>query len=106
MLFSSTVFLWLFLPTVVVLYYVSHRFLETIWSNVLLLIASLFFYAWGEPIYVLLMLFSIALNYAFGILIEKHREQGRLLLIACVAMNLLILGYYKYFNFLFTLSTL
>lgn len=96
MLFNSSVFLWLFLPMVLVL----NNLIKAKYSNYFLLAASLLFYAWGEPVYVLLMLFSIALNWAFGLLIDK-REKGRhFLLTVCVILNLAILGYYKYFNFL------
>lgn len=95
MLFSSSVFLWLFFPAVVVLSFL----IKTQYSNLLLLAASLLFYAWGEPIYVCLMLFSIVLNWTFGMLID-HAKQGRkVFLTLCVISNLAILGYYKYYNF-------
>ena len=69
MLFSSTTFLYLFLPSVVFLYYTvcrKSRFMQ----NLLLLAASLFFYAWGEPKFVLVMLLSITANWFFGLLVE------------------------------------
>ena len=65
----------------------------------MLLAASLLFYAWGEPRYVFLMLFSIVLNWSFGVFIDKVKKGRRLLLALCVACNLAILGYFKYFNF-------
>ncbi len=104
MLFSSMIFLWAFLPVVFVLYRVIKN--NTV-RNYLLLIASLIFYAWGEPKYILLMLVSILLNYCSGLLIDraeniagKHRLLLKnLSLAACVVINLLLLGYFKYFNF-------
>ena len=98
MVFSSPVFIWLFLPVVIFLYYISPRRLK----NPVLLLVSLFFYAWGEPVYVLLMIFSIVFNYCFGLIINSFRErQGlkKLILILDIAINLSLLGYFKYFNF-------
>lgn len=98
MLFSSLVFIWYFLPAVFLLYYLVP------WKqakNLILLTASLFFYAWGEPKYILLMLLSIFLNYLFGISLDASKGKGkkRLLLILCLGVNLGLLGYFKYFNF-------
>lgn len=95
MLFSSSLFLLLFLPLIVVINF----FVKTKYSNYLLLIASLVFYAWGEPVYVLLMLFSVALNWSFGLLIEKNNKFKTLFLVVCTILNLCILGYFKYYNF-------
>ena len=72
MLFSSLVFLWIFLPVVLVLY----RFLPGRGKNALLLAASLFFYAWGEPVYILLMLGSITLNYLGGLALAPFSGRG------------------------------
>lgn len=70
MLFSSMIFLWVFLPITLIIYYcVDNKF-----KNALLLSASLMFYAWGEPKYIFLMLISIGINYVFGILIEKTEQ--------------------------------
>ena len=66
MLFSSSVFLFLFLPIVLILYFnpiVKNR----IYRNIILLVASLFFYAWGEPVFVLLMVGSIVVNWLIGL---------------------------------------
>ena len=71
MLFSSVPFLFYFLPAALLLYFAVPRPLK----NAVLLLASLFFYAWGEPRYVLLMLVSIVQGYLFGLLIEKYRGQ-------------------------------
>lgn len=68
-------------------------------KNGILTVFSLFFYAWGEPRYVVLMIFSVLLNYGFGRLVEKFGKK-RWLLVLCVTLNLLILGYFKYYNFL------
>ncbi|MCU5356722.1 MBOAT family protein, partial [Bacillus cereus] len=72
-------------------------------QNIVLLFFSLVFYAWGEPIYVFLMLFSILVNYWFGILLGNSRftnGQRKLLLTFAIVMNIAILGYFKYANFL------
>ena len=99
MLFSSITFLFMFLPIVLAVYYfVPHKV-----KNIVLLIASLFFYAWGEPVYVILMILSIAFNYFCGRDIEAHADDPRKAKIAVVtaaAGNLLILGFFKYFGFL------
>ncbi|KAF0819036.1 putative poly(beta-D-mannuronate) O-acetylase [Bacillus sp. ZZV12-4809] len=98
MVFSSTVFLFLFLPLTLILYFISPKFLR----NTLLLGASLFFYAWGEPVFVLIMLLSIAVNYIFALLIDSNREKHLLvkwILGITIAVNLLILGIFKYANF-------
>lgn len=98
MLFSSLVFCWYFLPTVFFLYCCIPGLRG---KNLLLLAASLFFYAWGEPKYVVLMVISIGLNFLFGVLIGREKRPGmkKALMGACIALNLGILGYYKYFNF-------
>lgn len=70
------------------------------YKNILLLLASLIFYAWGEPIYIWLMLFSILVNYAIGLLMDKYENKKKLLLILDIVINIGILGYFKYFNFL------
>ena len=65
MVFSSLIFLFVFLPAVLLSYYITPRR----YRNVILFAASLFFYAWGEPVYILLMLFSTAANYTLGLLL-------------------------------------
>ncbi|WP_010095151.1 MBOAT family O-acyltransferase [Ornithinibacillus scapharcae] len=99
MVFSSLVFLFAFLPAVLLVYYIVPRGLK----NVLLLLASLFFYAWGEPKYVFLMIFSIFINYIFGLLIQALREKHsskKIVLVLSILVNLAILGFYKYSGFL------
>ena len=95
MLFSSMTFLWLFLPFTVVV----NSLLNPRYSNLFLLIMSLLFYAWGEPIYVALMLLSILINYLCGRWIDKAKR-GRGAILALDAMlNLGILGFFKYAGF-------
>ncbi len=97
MLFSSNVFLFLYLPIVLILYYASPRKLR----NLTLFLASLVFYGWGEPVYLFLMVAVIALNYVCGCLISRFQGRGRKrTLIVGVALNLLILGFFKYAGFL------
>ena len=96
MVFSSPVFLWIFLPVIFIAYHIVPGRAK----NILLLIGSLVFYAWGEPRYILLMLFSIGINYFLGLLMEKFSKRKKLILILDILINLALLGYFKYFNFL------
>ncbi|MCM1283291.1 MAG: MBOAT family protein [Muribaculaceae bacterium] len=100
MVFSSFVFLLVFLPLVLFLYYISPGRLK----NFVLLIASLLFYAWGEPVYVLIMLFSTVFDYTNGRLIEYFKKRGssgkaKAALIVDICGNLGILGFFKYADF-------
>ncbi|MCT4777834.1 MULTISPECIES: MBOAT family O-acyltransferase [Exiguobacterium] len=98
MLFSSTVFLFYFLPIVLGLYFISPRPIK----NTILLVASLFFYAWGEPRFVLIMLASIAMNYVFGLLVDRdrhHEKKIKLWMTLMVLGNLGMLGVFKYASF-------
>ena len=99
MVFSSTLFLFLFLPVVITGYYLSPGIRM---RNIFLLFASLFFYAWGENFYLLLMLASIALNYLCGILIEHCRADraAKRILAVGIISNLALLGAFKYTNFI------
>lgn len=96
MVFSSMVFLWIFLPVVFVLSFLIRK---PKYQNILLLAASLLFYAWGEPRNIILLLVSIFLNWVFGLLIEQCREKGRLFLTLDILVNLGLLGYFKYTDF-------
>lgn len=98
MVFSSTIFLFAFFPAFLAIYFaVPKRNIK----NVILLIFSLLFYAWGEPVYVWLMAFSIAFNWTFGLLISKVQGGGsKPLLIIDLILNLGILCFYKYQGFL------
>lgn len=97
MVFSSVIFLFYFLPTVLILYFMVRKELR----NIVLFSASLFFYAWGEPGFVIILLLSVAINYLAGI--GTHRFKGTLaakgILLAGILLNLGILFYYKYFHF-------
>ena len=101
MLFSSTTFLYLFLPAVLFFYYVPFRNRRKI-QNIFLLFASLFFYAWGEPKFVLIMIASIIVNWAFGLLVHKNKSnrlKSKLLIAGDVTFNLGILFVFKYLTF-------
>lgn len=100
MVFSSTVFLFLFLPAVMILYYVAPRKVR----NLILFIFSLVFYAWGEPVYVFLMLISTVVAYITGLLSDKTK-QGRkpwvpkVSLLVAILWNMGLLLFFKYTNF-------
>jgi alginate O-acetyltransferase complex protein AlgI len=97
MLFSSPVFLFFFLPICLFTYYLSGK------SNFALLIFSLLFYAWGEPILVFVMIWSIVANYIFGLCIDRFRNRkifsSKFFLSAGICTNVLLLLYFKYYNF-------
>lgn len=98
MLFSSIPFLYWFLPCVVLLYFAAPRGLK----NTVLLLSSLFFYGWGEPVYVLWMLLAIVMAYLSGLLIERFRSTlrlARIFLVLSVSFSLAMLGYFKYADF-------
>lgn len=95
MVFSSVTFLFYFLPIALALYFVAPFGMK----NGILLIASLFFYAWGEPIYIFLMLFSVIANYLLGLALDRTRDRKRLVLVASIVLNLGLLGFFKYANF-------
>jgi alginate O-acetyltransferase complex protein AlgI len=99
MVFSSLFFLFVFLPLVLLLYYIVPQRCQ----NFLLFISSLIFYAWGEPIYILLMFFSVVVNYALGLLISRNRgnrKTARPALYLSIIINVGLLGFFKYCDFL------
>jgi alginate O-acetyltransferase complex protein AlgI len=103
MVFSSSIFLFFFLPLVIIGYYL----LKENYRVYFLMLASLFFYAWGEPKYVLIMLLSIIINYTFGLFIHKSisaqkKILAKIFLALAVALNLGILFYFKYLDFTIT----
>ena len=104
MLFSSLTFVWFFLPALALIYYISPgRKLK----NGVLLMASLVFYSWGEPRYVVLVVLSILLNYGFGLALDGCEERKGLkkaVFILSILVNLGLLGYFKYFNFFLELA--
>ena len=98
MLFSSLTFIFIFLPLILLIYYIS----KDKFKNYILLIFSLLFYSWGEPKYIILMILSIVINYYFAILIDKCRNDKRnskILLILSLIINLGLLFVFKYLNF-------
>ena len=100
MVFSSLVFLFIFLPVVLIVYYLLNKHFR----NLFLLIASLFFYAWGEPFLIVVMLISIGINYLAGLMIDQAKTKSKNLAKAAlgiaVTINLSMLVYFKYFNFI------
>ncbi|MGN0394782.1 MAG: MBOAT family protein, partial [Coprococcus sp.] len=99
MVFSSLTFLFLFLPIVLILYYIIPKQFR----NLFILISGLFFYAWGEPIYVFIMIASTMIDYFAGLIIYKfgHKpSMKKAALIVSVIMNLSLLGFFKYSNFI------
>ena len=103
MVFSNAVFLLVFLPAVYLINALISKVSKTntVWSNCFLLLASLVFYAWGEPVFVFLMMGSVLLNWFCGKQISKRSGKSRKIwLCIAVAGDLLILGYYKYAGFM------
>lgn len=101
MVFSSTIFLCVYLPLVLLGYYICPKK----GRNLFLLIVSLVFYAWGEPKYVFLMIFSILVNYIFGRLMDKNRgrqKRMKLMLVLSVVIDLGLLSVFKYTDFVIT----
>ena len=96
MVFSSIVFLFYFLPITLALYYILPKRCR----NFVLLIASLIFYAYGEPTYVLIMILSITFSYIYGLLIDKFRKYSKMFLILSIITSIGLLIYFKYTNFI------
>ena len=97
MLFSSITFLYYFLPIVLAIYFVVPKKLK----NYVLLLFSLIFYFFGEPVYTFLLIFSSVCDYLHSLYIEKHRGTGRakIALTSSIIINLAMLGYFKYSDF-------
>jgi len=100
MIFSSIPFIYYFLPCVLIVYYLALKPAK----NMVLLLASLVFYGWGEPIYVVLMAVSIFVGYISGLLIEKFHNTiwSKLCLIVSLVISFGFLGYFKYADFFIT----
>ena len=95
MLFSSILFLFTFLPVTLILYYLAPGKLK----NVVLLAASLVFYAWGEPVYIFLMIFSLLFNYISGLDVARNlgnAGKARKSIVFNIVVNMCILGLFKY----------
>ena len=99
MVFSSLPFLFFYLPVVVAVYLLSPLKLR----NLCLLVVSLFFYGWGEPVYISIMVLSIAVDYTHGLLVERWRDndrRARMAVASSVLCNLAILVFFKYWDFI------
>ncbi len=101
MVFSSLLFLFRYLPIVMALYFI----LPKKYRNALLFVASLIFYAWGEPIYVTLMIFSTLVDYTHGMLVQRYKDKGNIraakwAVASSMIINLALLGFFKYSDFL------
>ena len=98
MIFSSLTFLFAYLPLTLAIYFLA----PLRWRNLVLLVVSLFFYGWGEPIYITIMFLSILIDYSHGLLVEKHRnndKKARYFVAQSIVFNLLLLGFFKYWDF-------
>lgn len=102
MIFSSITFLFYFLPLVLLLYYIVPNKVK----NLVLLLSSLIFYAWGEPKYIILMIFSSIVDYTIAIIIDKYRGkiQSKIALCCSVLINLSLLFFFKYTDFFIEIS--
>ncbi len=98
MVFSTVHFLFLFFPIVLTVYFALPKIARNAW----LLLASLFFYAWGEGFFTLIMIFSIVVNHYLGVWIDKNHEKltPKKVLVIGLVVNLSLLGFYKYGNFI------
>ncbi len=104
MLFSSLIFITVFLPIVILLYYTLFKGNRTL-QNVFLFLVSIGFYAWGEPKFVFILLCSIFMNWIFGLLIDKFRDskiKSKIIIFAMLLMNLSIIFVFKYLTFTLT----
>ena len=98
MVFSSLIFLYIFFPLNIIFYFIIKN---NTYRNLVLLSFSLFFYAWGEPLFISVMIFSGLINYFFAILVDKYRgtPKSKLSLFMAVFIDLMLLGFFKYYNF-------
>ena len=96
MVFSSVIFVFFFLPACLLLYFAVPGIRA---KNAVLLLFSLVFYSWGEPVYIVLMLLSVLMNYTFGRYMERIPGWKKGILAAAVFLNLAVLGFFKYFGF-------
>ncbi|MBE6882981.1 MAG: MBOAT family protein [Ruminococcaceae bacterium] len=99
MIFSDLFFMYAFLPLALIFYFISK---DVRWRNAVLLVFSLIFYAWGEPVWIVLLIFSATMDYFLGRVIGSRRGKtaGKIALIISVVMNLSMLGVFKYTGFI------
>lgn len=99
MIFSNLEFLFVYLLITLIVYYILPSRFRNIW----LLIVSLIFYGWGEPVYVFLMIFTIIIDYICGYFVDRYldseRPKAKGFMIAAIVINLAILGFFKYYDF-------
>lgn len=101
MVFSSILFLFFYLPVCLLIYRLAPLRLR----NLVLLLFSLAFYGWGEPVYILIMVLSILIDYTHGMLVEKYRandRKARAIVASSVIFNLALLLFFKYYDFIVT----
>lgn len=96
MIFSSMIFVWIYLPIVLVGNFIIQKVAGNAASNGFLLVASLLFYAWGEPVYIILLMFSIVLNWAGGLVLSCEFKRRRIFWGGLIFVNLALLMYFKY----------
>ena len=92
MVFSDLLFIYIFLCATLILYFLVR---SIAWKNAVLIVASLFFYAWGEPFYVFLLILSALVNYVAGLLIENHRAHGKVIVALTLVFDLGMLAVFK-----------
>lgn len=99
MVFSSLTFLFAYLPLTLLVYFLA----PLKWRNWVLLVVSLIFYGWDTPAYILIMVLSTLIDFTHGLLVEKYRaddKKARWFVAQSVIFNLLLLGFFKYWDFL------
>ncbi len=96
MVFSSITFIYYFLPVVLLLYFIVPKK----YKNIILLFSSIVFYIYGDISYLLVLVFSCISNYILGLLIDKYRKHSKIIVGIAIGVNLIILIYFKYTNFL------
>lgn len=99
MVFSSLMFLFIYMPIVLFVYYIT----PLRWRNLMLLAANLIFYGWGEPVYIAVMFVSIFIDYTHGLLVERNRandRKARAIVASSMIFNLALLFFFKYYDFL------
>lgn len=105
MVFSSLLFLFRFLPCVIIIYFLTPGYMKNTWKNLVLFLSSLIFYAWGEPVYIVLMLFSTVVDYINGGLAgyfvnRDNKKAAKIFVFLSVIINLSLLGIFKYTGFI------